>query len=625
MKKKLFTFSFLLLIVLVSSQVTYNGYARVTTVTGSTLLAVANVNETNHSFAPGESVIVMQMQDDVIGTNTTNATTFGNLSSIANAGRYEVATVSAVNRSAGTPTTIALTSALVNTYNTGPNSRVQIITFRLLNATVFTTTASITGIAWNGNIGGVIALQVGTDFTISHSITANGIGFRGGAVSGNYYGGGSTCTTIDFATSSTQCAFKGEGIYAVTSTTQANGIAKALNGGGGGGQDINGGGGGGGNYTAGGNGGGGWNGGTGCTSPSAGGLAGITLSASISASRVFMGGGGGGGQQNNSASTAGGNGGGIILLKANRILTGGCAFSPTITANANNATNCGNDGGGGGGAGGSIVLNVDIYSVSAGCPLTVRTNGGNGATVNTSTHAGGGAGGQGVIIYSIAQPTTNISTLSNNGVAGCNDSGCASSAGTAAGSNNTGVVSSGIGPLPIELLYFLAKDLNESIELKWGTATEKNVDYFLIKRSIDGINWTNVDKVKAIGTTKLTQVYKSVDYNPPLGLVYYKLTSIDFDLSEQNSPIQALSREGHHSQITLYPNPAQTLLNITSPDNVAGLSIEIIDAMGRILKVAVIERSDLKLVLDISDLVSGVYFIRPLNTSNSVVKKLIIE
>ena len=75
------------------AQTTLNAYAKVTSVTGSSVLALSNVNIANHTFTVGGQVVVMQMQDNVIGTNTTNASTFGNLSSIANAGKYEIRTI----------------------------------------------------------------------------------------------------------------------------------------------------------------------------------------------------------------------------------------------------------------------------------------------------------------------------------------------------------------------------------------------------------------------------------------------------------------------------------------------------------------------------------------------------
>ena len=605
------------------SQVIYNAYAQVTLVSSGTLLSVSNVTETNHTFAAGEQVVVMQMQDDVIGTNTANTTSFGALGSIANAGVYEIATVLAVNRSAGTPTTIALSAPLANTYNTGSNSRVQLITFRRLSSSAFTTTNIIQGVSWDGTRGGVIALNVGGDFTINHWINADGLGFRGGTVSANYYGGGTTCSSITPAGSSTNHGGKGEGIYAVTSATHATGMAKILNGGGGGGQDINGGGGGGGNYTAGGAGGIGW----GCTTGNnASGQGGITLSVSISSNRVFMGGGGGGGQQNNSSSSVGARGGGIILIKANRILTAGCATSPSITARGNNSANAGNDGAGGAGAGGSIVLEVPTYSVNAGCPLRVDASGGRGGNVtDASQHAGGGAGGQGVIIYSIAQPTLNIVTAANNGTPGCNNAGCTSSAGVAGGANNNGIVTLANVILPIRLQSFNGYTVNEGVKLEWSTASEKNTDYYSVEKSSDGNHWLSFDRIKAKGQSATLQNYSSYDYNPPAGLVYYRLIAMDYDLQFQQSPVIAIQVTKAASELLLYPNPSHNDVTISLSGNVLPNTFVLSDARGNTLPLPLLWQSDTQFKADIRHLPPGLYFLQVKTENGRLWSKFIVE
>ena len=112
-----------------------NGYAKVTAISvAKTTLSVTNVNEASHTFTVGGQVVVMQMQDDVIGTNTTNISSFGNLGSIANAGVYEIKIISGRSPATGTPTTITLSSGLINTFNTGVNSSIQLITLRDLGA-----------------------------------------------------------------------------------------------------------------------------------------------------------------------------------------------------------------------------------------------------------------------------------------------------------------------------------------------------------------------------------------------------------------------------------------------------------------------------------------------------------
>jgi hypothetical protein len=69
---------FLLLTGITHAQV--NAYARVTAINAArTQLTIDNRNETYHTFVPNEQVLVIQMQDDVIGTNVGNNTSFGNL------------------------------------------------------------------------------------------------------------------------------------------------------------------------------------------------------------------------------------------------------------------------------------------------------------------------------------------------------------------------------------------------------------------------------------------------------------------------------------------------------------------------------------------------------------------
>ena len=375
-----------------NAQVIYNAYAKVSAISGSSVLTLTNVDEANHTFTIGGNVIIMQMQDDVIGTNTTNVSTFGDLSAINNAGIYEVRSIIARSPAAGTTTSITLSSPISASYNTGANSSLQLITFRDLG-TNFTTTSDITGLTWDGNVGGVIAIEVTNTLTLNHSVSANAIGFRGGAPSVNDGGG---CNSTNYIINSNTYGYKGEGIYKSTSATFNNGRGHLLNGGGAG-NPHNAGGAGGGNYSAGGNGGPGY----GC-SPVAGGIGGISLSTQISAGRIFMGGGGGGPQRNNSYVSTGGNGGGIILIKATMLLTNTTCGSPIgITANGGTAINVGNDGAGGGGAAGTIVLNVNTFSVSSTCTLAINANGGGGGSCTDGTqHAGGGGGGQGALFDS---------------------------------------------------------------------------------------------------------------------------------------------------------------------------------------------------------------------------------
>ncbi|MES2133468.1 MAG: T9SS C-terminal target domain-containing protein, partial [Bacteroidota bacterium] len=276
-----------------------NAYAKVSSISGTTF-TVTNVNESNHTFAVGNKIIIMQMQDDVIGANTTDASTFGDLSTISSAGLYEIGIISSRLPATGTPTSITVSSALANAYHTGTNSSLQIISFRNMGSN-YTTSAAITGLAWDGNVGGVIAFEVTNTLTLNHPISADVIGFRKGLINTNATAG--SCLPTLFRTSANSEAFKGEGIYKSTDVNYTNARGKILSGGGGGNQH-NAGGGGGGNYSKGGDGGFGYSCGSGANA--SGGFGGIALNSYIASNRIFMGGGGGGGQQNNTVGLDGG-------------------------------------------------------------------------------------------------------------------------------------------------------------------------------------------------------------------------------------------------------------------------------------------------------------------------------
>lgn len=604
------------------AQTIINAYAKITTINvAKTTLTVTNVNEANHTFTVGGKVIVMQMQDDVIGANTGNNSSFGDLSSIANAGKYEIRTIASRLPATGTPTSITLSSALSISFSTGTNSSLQIISFRDMG-TNYTTTANITGLAWNGNIGGVIAFEVANTLTLNHSITADAIGFVGGAKSSN---ANETCNSGFYTGADANKGFKGEGIYKSTNTAYLNGRGKILSGGGGGSQN-NSGGAGGGNYSSGGDGGLGW----GCTGASSGrGKGGLSLATVISGSQIFMGGGGGGGQQNNAVSTDGGDGGGIILIKASTLVTNTlCTSAIKITANGQNASNSGNDGGGGAGAGGSIILQINNFSASIACPLTVNANGGNGGSVNDpGAHGGGGGGGQGVIMFPAGQPTVNVITGTLNGTPGT-DNNTGTVTGTPGGGlNNGGVFVSTPTPLPIELLNFDGIAKNGMIELHWRTATEINNDYFTVEKSLDGINFSIIGKVNAINSNNISS-YQLNDIKPKKGTNYYKLKQTDFDGSFKYSEI--ITVEFYNSiDFSVYPNPlnnGSSLLIALDKTYASRMELTIYDANGKNVfnkTIEAMDQSDIK--IENLNLSTGIYIVRINNEYINSTKKLIVE
>ena len=589
----------------ISAQV-INCYAKVNSLTGTTI-TVSNVNEAADTFENGEKVLLIQMQDNVIGTNTTNANTFGTIATIGSAGNYQIMTIATHTEAAGVPTTFTFTNAPTLPFTFTANSSVQIVSFKLLGSPNYTTTSAISALPWNGNVGGIVAFEVVGILNLNHSVNANFAGFRGGARSTN---DGAGCLNSVFITASTGYGSKGEGIHKNTNTAFNNARAKMANGGGGG-LTHNAGGGGGGNIGTGGLGGIGWQ----CSVANTGhGFGGQSLMPFYSMNRIFMGGGGGGGQMNNNVATNGGNGGGIVFIKANQLVTPAtCATPISISANGQTSTNSGNDGSGGGGAAGTIILQVNTFSSSAACPLTITSNGGNGGNVGSSNvHGAGGAGGQGAIVYLASAPTANFTATTLNGSPGCNNSivPCTTFAGTSPEPNNSGVIQ--LIPLGVLFSSFTAEPFERSAVLKWTTASEVNSDYFSVERSEDGMEFYSVGTLTAAGESQSELNYEYIDENAFVTKdhFYYRIKEVDIDGKITLTDLKYVQVNQHTSdQVLVFPNPFTDVLNVYIPEALPTheRTVVLLDDLNRVLREYTMEGTTNSLIL--SDLPKGVYFL----------------
>jgi uncharacterized repeat protein (TIGR01451 family) len=398
------------------------------------------------AWAAGDLLLVIQMQDAAIdftnddrygaGTGAGGTTNAGSgYSAINSAGRYEYVVVGVGGVGAGAASVpITGTGAgggLLFSYTNAAAAagmgqrRYQVI--KIPQYATATLGNTLTAPAWNGTIGGVLAIDVAGDLTPGGAtVNLNGKGFRGGGTLARTGAGGGTILDYVATDATAMHGTKAEGIagtprYLVNpgvgvTTLAAQGYPNGDFGrgapgtAGGGGTDTgltdngrNSGGGGGGNGGTGGKGGNTWE-----TNDPTGGFGGINFPAT--AARVALGGGGGSGSRNNDPgndqASGGANGGGIVLIRAGNIPVGTTA---TITANGSAAYNLTlNDGGGGGGAGGTIL----VLSRNGGVgQLTLNANGGRGAdawntqaigAAPTEQHGPGGGGAGGVLLTSSA-------------------------------------------------------------------------------------------------------------------------------------------------------------------------------------------------------------------------------
>ncbi len=199
------------------------------------------------------------------------------------------------------------------------------------------------------------------------------------------------------------------------------------------------------------------------------------------------------------------------------------------------------------------------------------------------------------------------------------------------GFSKFGTALSNGGPLPIELLSFTGKALDDVNLLEWATATEVNNEYFVPEKSSDGINFVEMTRVAGAGNSNRTLWYDQLDETPFSPVTYYKLKQVDYDGQYTYSDIIAIAREnggGGAEIVNVYPNPASTLINIELFSPVDGFAeIEIVDIFGRTIMQrnnAIKKGTDI-VIYDISPLATGVYFtrIKFVTSGNSSVKRFV--
>ena len=100
--------------------------------------------------------------------------------------------------------------------------------------------------------------------------------------------------------------------------------------------------------------------------------------------------------------------------------------------------------------------------------------------------------------------------------------------------------------LPIELLNFNGEVSSNSNFIFWSTASECDNDYFVLEKSIDGINWIVIDRVKGQGNSHRIVNYNFTDYEINSNVSYYKLIQVDLNGKiKKYSPISLKSNFGN--------------------------------------------------------------------------------
>ncbi|HKG69233.1 MAG TPA: T9SS type A sorting domain-containing protein [Segetibacter sp.] len=143
------------------------------------------------------------------------------------------------------------------------------------------------------------------------------------------------------------------------------------------------------------------------------------------------------------------------------------------------------------------------------------------------------------------------------------------------------------GTLPVTLTSFAVNSLNSNVSLNWKTASEQNTDYFSVRRSLDGSEYTEIARIPAAGNSAGEKSYSFTDtkVSSAQQYYYYSLAIVDKDGKRTFSDTRLFKNKLVTLKLitSLSPNPVSGghLMMRFNADKEGKMNVKVIDAEGK--------------------------------------------
>ncbi|MDQ8005741.1 MAG: LamG-like jellyroll fold domain-containing protein [Pedobacter sp.] len=173
--------------------------------------------------------------------------------------------------------------------------------------------------------------------------------------------------------------------------------------------------------------------------------------------------------------------------------------------------------------------------------------------------------------------------------------------------------------LPVNLISFTAKAHNNSVALTWETGSETNNRHFVIKRSLDGINFSTLNTVPAKSANGAT--YQFTDNNPAAGTNYYQLLQVDLDGTPKDLGIKSVSFALQNT-VKVFPNPTTEKAEITFNAG-SFTNAKLTDVNGKILQKISIGKLQHSIILSLINYPKGLYLLQLKGDKEKLTQKIV--
>lgn len=179
--------------------------------------------------------------------------------------------------------------------------------------------------------------------------------------------------------------------------------------------------------------------------------------------------------------------------------------------------------------------------------------------------------------------------------------------------------------LPVEMVRFNGKQMEQNVLLDWETASEKNNSGFFIERSANGRNWNEIGFVGGNGTSNEPHTYTFVDKTPLSGPNFYRLRQTDFDGKNELSDIVIVQLSGSTSGFSVFPNPASDgylTVVFTGETTESDLFVRIFDTKGQVVQTDLLYGESGR--IDVHGLTPGIYLLEMSSQGKQFWEKVVL-
>lgn len=174
--------------------------------------------------------------------------------------------------------------------------------------------------------------------------------------------------------------------------------------------------------------------------------------------------------------------------------------------------------------------------------------------------------------------------------------------------------------LPVKLKYFVAKAQNNTAVLNWQTTSETNNSHFVVKHSINGVDFVSLSEVSAKSVNGAN--YQYIHKHPTSGINYYQLVQIDLDGTTTDLGIKTATLNLTPHTVSLFPNPTTNEANVSFAQGTFH-SAKLVNVNGQVLQTTSIGKTQQTVTFNFSNYPNGVYFIKLQGNSQNSVQKVV--